>query len=83
MPCDDTTLPYLGQPKIKVVAQHWIEVRGISDHHFADSIYFRDPNGYVIELTAKQSGHDAHMNPAINGAREKLDRWQAAKTTTP
>jgi catechol 2,3-dioxygenase-like lactoylglutathione lyase family enzyme len=56
-----------------------LEVRGISDHHFADSIYFRDPNGYVIELTAKQPGHDAHMDPAVNGAREKLDHWQAAK----
>src|SRR5499433_4316290 len=29
------------------------EVRGISDHKFIRSIYFRDPNGYVIELTAK------------------------------
>ena len=31
-----------------------IETRGISDHGFIDSIYFRDPNGYVIELTAKK-----------------------------
>ena len=31
-----------------------IETRGISDHEFIDSIYFRDPNGYVIELTAKR-----------------------------
>ena len=56
-----------------------IETRGISDHQFIHSIYFRDPNGYVIELTAKAAGHDAAMNPAINGAREKLDRWTAAK----
>lgn len=28
-----------------------IETRGISDHGFIHSIYFRDPNGYVIELT--------------------------------
>ena len=27
-----------------------IEARGISDHGFIDSIYVRDPNGYVIEL---------------------------------
>src|SRR5690606_40968100 len=33
-----------------------IETRGISDHAFIDSIYFRDPNGYVIDLTAKQIG---------------------------
>ena len=56
-----------------------IEVRGISDHRFIDSIYFRDPNGYVIELTAKRADHDQAMDPASNRAREKLDRWQAAK----
>lgn len=56
-----------------------IETRGISDHGFIHSIYFRDPNGYVIELTAKLPGHDAAMDPANNGARAKLDRWSAAK----
>jgi catechol 2,3-dioxygenase-like lactoylglutathione lyase family enzyme len=56
-----------------------IETRGVSDHGFIHSIYFRDPNGYVIELTAKMPGHDAAMDPARNGAREKLDRWTAAK----
>ena len=35
-----------------------IETRGIADHGFIDSIYFRDPNGYVIELTAKRPDHD-------------------------
>ena len=56
-----------------------IETRGISDHGFIHSIYFRDPNGYVIELTTKLPGHDQAMDPAVNGARAKLDRWQAAK----
>src|SRR4026207_266562 len=32
---------------------HGIETRGVADHAFIHSIYFRDPNGYVIELTAK------------------------------
>lgn len=59
-----------------------IETRGVSDHHFIDSIYFRDPNGYVIELTAKRDNHDAEMNPATNGARTKLDEWQRAKTAS-
>jgi len=40
-----------------------IETRGISDHQFIDSIYFRDPNGYVIELTAKRPDHDEAMDP--------------------
>jgi len=56
-----------------------IEVRGISDHKFIDSIYFRDPNGYVIELTAKRPHHDQAMNPAANRARHYLDTWQAEK----
>jgi catechol 2,3-dioxygenase-like lactoylglutathione lyase family enzyme len=56
-----------------------IETRGVSDHGFIDSIYFRDPNGYVIELTAKKPGHDQAMDPKINQARAKLDRWQAGK----
>lgn len=56
-----------------------IETRGISDHGFIDSIYFRDPNGYVIELCAKREGHDHAMDPALNGAREKLQRWTTAR----
>ena len=56
-----------------------IETRGVSEHGFIHSIYFRDPNGYVIELTSKLPGHDEAMNPAANGARAKLDAWQAAK----
>lgn len=55
------------------------EVRGISDHKFIHSIYFRDPNGYVIELTAKVAGQDGALDPAKNHAREILDTWQAAK----
>lgn len=57
-----------------------IETRGVSDHTFIESIYFRDPNGYVIELTAKLPGHDEMMDPAVNGARRILDEWQTART---
>ena len=56
-----------------------IDTRGVSDHKFIHSIYFRDPNGYVIELCAKLPGHDKAMDPALNGARAKLDRWTVAK----
>jgi len=56
-----------------------IETRGISDHQFIDSIYFRDPNGYVIELTAKRPHHDEAMDPKKNGARAALDTWQSEK----
>lgn len=56
-----------------------IETRGVSNHGFIDSIYFRDPNGYVIELCVKRAGHDRAMDPAANGAREKLQRWTEAR----
>jgi catechol 2,3-dioxygenase-like lactoylglutathione lyase family enzyme len=56
-----------------------IETRGVSNHGFIRSIYFRDPNGYVIELTARAAGHDEATDPRRNSARAKLDRWQAAK----
>jgi catechol 2,3-dioxygenase-like lactoylglutathione lyase family enzyme len=58
-----------------------LDVRGPSDHGMIDSIYFRDPNGYVIELCAKRAGHDAAMNPALNGARSTLQKWTAAKAS--
>ena len=56
-----------------------IETRGPADHEFIRSIYFRDPNGYVVELTTKTGDHDAMMDPAQNGARDMLAAWQAAK----
>ena len=45
-----------------------------------DSIYFRDPNGYVIELTGKRPNHDELMDPAVNEARSHLNQWQAEKS---
>jgi catechol 2,3-dioxygenase-like lactoylglutathione lyase family enzyme len=56
-----------------------IDTRGVSDHGFIESIYFRDPNGYVVELCSKSANHDVAMNPATNGARDKLERWTAAR----
>jgi catechol 2,3-dioxygenase-like lactoylglutathione lyase family enzyme len=56
-----------------------IESRGISDHGFIHSIYFRDPNGYVIELTARLPNHAQATDPGRNDARGKLARWQGRK----
>jgi len=56
-----------------------VETRGIAEHDFIRSIYFRDPNGYVVELTAKTAAHDDMMDPAANGAREQLATWQTEK----
>jgi catechol 2,3-dioxygenase-like lactoylglutathione lyase family enzyme len=67
------------QPMLDKGRTAGIETRGISDHGFIHSIYFRDPNGYVVELTAKMPGHDQAMDPGRNEARAILDRWQAGK----
>jgi catechol 2,3-dioxygenase-like lactoylglutathione lyase family enzyme len=68
------------EPMLEKGRQAGIEARGISDHDFIHSIYFRDPNGYVIELTAKRPHHDQATDPAQNGARAILGRWQADKS---
>jgi catechol 2,3-dioxygenase-like lactoylglutathione lyase family enzyme len=68
------------QPMLAKGRELNIEVRGPSDHGMIDSIYFRDPDGYVIELCAKRGNHDALMDPGRNGARDKLRRWTAAKS---
>ena len=56
-----------------------MEARGPSDHGIIRSIYLRDPNGYVVELTAKTERHDREMNPATNNARATLDAWTKRK----
>jgi catechol 2,3-dioxygenase-like lactoylglutathione lyase family enzyme len=56
-----------------------IETRGIADHGFIRSIYFRDPNGYVVELSAKKAGAERDGDTAEAEARTALDAWQATK----
>ena len=55
-----------------------IESRGISDHGFIDSIYFRDPNGYVIELTAKRPGQEGNVGDE-GDPHEILKKWTRDK----
>ena len=55
------------------------ECRGPSNHSFIESIYFRDPNGYVVELTARTESHEDAVDPSMNDARKKLNRWTHAK----
>ncbi len=69
------------EPMMEKAKAAGIEVRGIADHHMIDSIYLRDPNGYVIELTAKRPDHDVQMDPAKNEARKHLDMWQRDKSS--
>jgi len=53
-------------------------VRGISDHEFIHSIYFRDPNGYVIELAARTEKHDSATFDSA-AAHAALSKWQKTK----
>ena len=55
------------------------EVRGPVDHGFVRSIYFRDPNGYIVELTAPTGTHEEIMDPVRSKPHDALARWQAAK----
>jgi len=67
----------------EVELEQWVEkaraagvaTRGITDHEVVRSIYFHDPNGYVIELTARTGAHGRLNDPS--GARRTLERWQA------
>lgn len=53
------------------------EVRGPIDHGFIHSIYFRDPNGYVVELTTP-AGDPLSPDPERRReARATLDAWSA------
>ena len=52
---------------------------GPVDHGFCRSIYFRDPNGYIVELTADTGVHQEIMDPAQSKPHEVLTRWQAEK----
>jgi catechol 2,3-dioxygenase-like lactoylglutathione lyase family enzyme len=52
-----------------------VDTRGIVDHALFESLYFRDPNGYVVELCSRLPGHAEGMDPRRNKARERLDRW--------
>ena len=56
-----------------------IEVRGPVDHRFVRSIYFRDPNGYVIELSAPTGRHEDIMDPVLSKPHEALAHWQEGK----
>lgn len=58
-----------------------LEPYGPAELESLRSIYFRDPNGYIVELTTKLDNHDEVMDPEKNDAREILDRWQAEKAS--
>ena len=57
---------------------HGVEVLGITDHHIFHSIYFFDPNGIRLELTA-QLADEFQMLEESRTAHARLDEWTARK----
>ncbi|MBI5275514.1 MAG: VOC family protein [Burkholderiales bacterium] len=57
---------------------HGVEVIGITDHHIFDSIYFFDPNGVRLELTAQRATEE-QMHAESTTAHERLAEWNARK----
>ena len=57
---------------------HGVEVLGITDHHIFDSIYFFDPNGVRLELTA-QRADEFQMLQESKTAHARLSEWTARK----
>jgi catechol 2,3-dioxygenase-like lactoylglutathione lyase family enzyme len=58
-----------------------VHTRGIADHGFVQSIYFRDPNGYVIELAARaEKGKGQSLEEVGAAAHRALAEWQSSKS---
>ncbi len=55
-----------------------IEVLGVTDHHIFKSIYFFDPNGIRLELTAQLADANA-MAKDSTVAHARLKEWTARK----
>ena len=58
-----------------------LEVKGVTDHDFINSIYFFDPNGIRLELTVRTRDEE-WMADEARTAHEKLAGWTARKRMT-
>jgi glyoxylase I family protein len=57
---------------------HGVDVLGVTDHHIFHSIYFFDPNGVRMELTA-QLADEFQMLEESKTAHARLAEWTARK----
>ncbi|MDB5874243.1 MAG: lyase-like protein [Ramlibacter sp.] len=62
----------------KRLEAHGVEVLGITDHHIFHSIYFFDPNGVRMELTA-QLADEFQMLQESKTAHARLAEWTNRK----
>ena len=71
------TLLELQDMKARLEAEG-VAVLGVTDHHIFKSIYFFDPNGVRLELTA-QLADDVHMQKESVNVHARLAEWTARK----
>lgn len=64
----------------KKLEKKGVEVVGPTDHQFIESIYFFDPNGLRLELTAKKGGK-AMLKKLERMAPKMLRDWSKSKRT--
>ena len=71
------SLEELARLKARLEA-HGVEVLGVTDHRIFQSIYFFDPNGIRLELTA-QLASEMQMQEESKTTRARLDEWTQRK----
>ncbi|MES2399121.1 MAG: VOC family protein [Pseudomonadota bacterium] len=71
------TVADLQAMKARLEAEN-VEVLGVTDHHVFKSIYFFDPNGIRLELTAQLATED-EMEKESHVAHTRLAEWTARK----
>lgn len=71
------TIAELDRMKARIEA-HGIEVLGVTDHHVFKSIYFFDPNGVRLELSANVATAEEMQRESLV-AHERLAEWTARK----
>ena len=62
--------------------QHGIRCDGPLDHGFVRSIYFYDPNGLNVEITARTPEHDGIMAHEFSQAAREIKTWTQATLAT-
>ncbi|MEF9943074.1 MAG: VOC family protein [Burkholderiaceae bacterium] len=71
------TVDALELMKARLIA-HGVEVIGVTDHHIFKSIYFFDPNGVRLELSA-QLASAMQMAQESQAAHTRLEEWTRRK----
>lgn len=65
------------------LAEHGVAAQGPVDHGFCHSIYFWDPNGLALEITARDPGHETYMQRAERTAHVDVVAWLEKRPARP